>query len=73
MAMQGEVKVTTEILKCRFDHIFFTGSTMVGKIIVRAAAENLSRITLELGGKRYQWLQSVSNMVDCQYLLSLPL
>ena len=52
--MQGAVKETTAILKCRFDHIFYTGSTVVGKIVARAAAENLSKITLELGGKRYQ-------------------
>lgn len=50
--MQGGVKETTAILKCRFDHIFYTGSTMVGKIIVRAAAEHLSKLSLELGGKR---------------------
>ena len=53
MVMQGAVKETTAILKCRFDHIFYTGSTMVGKIVVRAAAEHLSKVTLELGGKRY--------------------
>ena len=55
--MQGAVKETTAILKCRFDHIFYTGSTMVGKIIVRAAAEHLSKVTLELGGKRYDILR----------------
>ena len=51
VVMQGAVEETTAILKCRFDHIFYTGSTMVGKIVIRAAAENLSKITLELGGK----------------------
>ena len=50
--MQGAVEETTALLKCRFDHIFYTGSTAVGKIVMRAAAENLSRVTLELGGKR---------------------
>ena len=54
MVMQGGVEETTAILKCRFDHIFYTGSTVVGKIVVRAAAEHLSKITLELGGKRYR-------------------
>ncbi|XP_028399855.1 aldehyde dehydrogenase, dimeric NADP-preferring-like [Dendronephthya gigantea] len=49
--MQGGVKETTEILKCRFDHVFYTGSTVVGKIVARAGVEHLSKITLELGGK----------------------
>ncbi|VDM44614.1 unnamed protein product [Toxocara canis] len=42
---------TTELLKQRFDHIFYTGSTTVGKIVYRAAAEHLTPVTLELGGK----------------------
>ena len=51
--MQGGIEKTTKILKCKFDHIFYTGSSAVGKIVAKAAAENLSKITLELGGKRY--------------------
>lgn len=43
--------VTTEILQNEFDHIFYTGSTQVGKIIYQKAAENLTPVTLELGGK----------------------
>ena len=39
-------------LKERFDYIFYTGSTAVGRIVMRAAAENLTPVTLELGGKR---------------------
>ena len=35
----------------RFDHLFFTGSTAVGKVVARAAADNLTPVTLELGGK----------------------
>jgi len=42
---------TTELLKLRFDHILFTGSVNVGKIVMRAAAEHLTPVTLELGGK----------------------
>lgn len=49
--VEGAVEETTELLKQRFDHIFFTGSTAVGKIIMRAAAEHLTPVTLELGGK----------------------
>lgn len=47
----GGIEETTEILKHRFDYIFFTGSTNVGKIIHQAAAKFLTPITLELGGK----------------------
>jgi aldehyde dehydrogenase (NAD+) len=49
--LQGGVEVATELLKLPFDHIFFTGSTNVGKVIMSAAAKNLSSLTLELGGK----------------------
>ena len=47
----GEVEVSQELLKLPFDHIFFTGSPAVGKIVMKAAAEHLTSITLELGGK----------------------
>lgn len=48
---EGEVPVSTALLDERFDHIFFTGSTRVGKIVMKAAAEHLTPVTLELGGK----------------------
>jgi aldehyde dehydrogenase (NAD+) len=47
----GGVEETTALLEERFDHIFFTGSIPVGKIVMRAAAEHLTPVTLELGGK----------------------
>jgi len=49
--IEGGVKETTELLKQKFDKIFYTGSVGVGKIIMKAAAENLTPVTLELGGK----------------------
>lgn len=49
--VEGGPQETTELLKCKFDHIFYTGSTTVGKIIMKAAAEHLASVTLELGGK----------------------
>lgn len=49
--IEGAVEETTELLKLPFDHIFFTGSTKVGRIVMAAAAKNLSSVTLELGGK----------------------
>lgn len=47
----GGVDETQNLLKEKFDYIFFTGSTHVGKIVMRAAAEHLTPVTLELGGK----------------------
>eukprot|EP01006_Ploeotia_vitrea_P001472 TRINITY_DN104909_c0_g1_i1.p1 TRINITY_DN104909_c0_g1~~TRINITY_DN104909_c0_g1_i1.p1 ORF type:complete len:519 (+),score=334.36 TRINITY_DN104909_c0_g1_i1:111-1667(+) len=49
--INGDVPVTTEVLKQRYDHILYTGGGFVGKIILRAAAEHLTPVTLELGGK----------------------
>lgn len=48
---EGGAEISTELLSLPFDHIFFTGSPAVGKIVMKAAAEHLSSITLELGGK----------------------
>lgn len=50
-AYEGGIDETTELLKFRFDKIFFTGSTRVGKIVYKAAAEHLTPVVLELGGK----------------------
>jgi len=47
----GGIETSTELLKPRWDHLFFTGGPFVGKIVAHAAAEHLSRVTLELGGK----------------------
>ena len=49
--VSGGVDESTALLEQRFDHIFFTGGTRVGKIVMRAAAEHLTPVTLELGGK----------------------
>jgi aldehyde dehydrogenase (NAD+) len=48
---EGDVSVATAMLDLPFNHIFFTGSTRVGKLIMAAAAKHLSSVTLELGGK----------------------
>jgi coniferyl-aldehyde dehydrogenase len=47
----GDAKVGAEFTKLKFDHILFTGSTPVGRVVMRAASENLVPVTLELGGK----------------------
>lgn len=44
-------EVVEQLLSFKFDYIFFTGSTNVGKVVMRAAAEHLTPVTLELGGK----------------------
>jgi len=49
--VEGGVEEITGILELKFDKIFFTGSTKVGKIVYEAAAKNLTPVTLELGGK----------------------
>ena len=48
---EGGVDVATALLELPFNHIFFTGSTRVGKLVMAAAARHLASVTLELGGK----------------------
>lgn len=48
---KGGAEVSTALLEQRWDHIFFTGSTQVGRIVAQAAAKHLTPCTLELGGK----------------------
>lgn len=47
----GSSAVANELLTHKFDHIFFTGSTRVGRLVMAAAAKHLTPVTLELGGK----------------------
>ncbi|WP_316735555.1 aldehyde dehydrogenase family protein [Pedobacter aquatilis] len=48
---EGDADVSTTLLKHPFDHIFFTGSTAIGRVVMEAASKNLTSVTLELGGK----------------------
>ncbi len=48
---EGDAEVSKALLDLPFDHIFFTGGTNIGKIVMTAAAKNLTSVTLELGGK----------------------
>jgi aldehyde dehydrogenase (NAD+) len=50
-AFEGDAAISTRLLDLPFDHMFFTGSPAVGKIVMVAAAKHLSAVTLELGGK----------------------
>ncbi|HKL50044.1 MAG TPA: aldehyde dehydrogenase family protein [Wenzhouxiangellaceae bacterium] len=49
--VEGAVPETTALLEQKWDHIFYTGGAAVGKIVMKAAAEHLTPVTLELGGK----------------------
>ena len=49
--LEGGVDLATALLDLPFNHIFFTGSTRVGKLVMAAAAKHLATVTLELGGK----------------------
>ena len=60
--LEGDASVATKILKKPFNHIFFTGSPAVGKIVMRAAAEHLSSFTLELGGKSPVIIDETANI-----------
>ncbi len=48
---EGDVNISQQLLAEKFDHIFFTGGTAVGRIVMTAAAQHLTPVTLELGGK----------------------
>ncbi len=60
--VEGEVEVSQELLKLPFNHIFFTGSPNVGKIVMKSAAEHLSSVTLELGGKSPTIVDDTANL-----------
>jgi aldehyde dehydrogenase (NAD+) len=49
--IEGGVQETTELLAQKFDHIFYTGNGKIGRVVMAAAAVNLTPVTLELGGK----------------------
>ncbi|HEY2092473.1 MAG TPA: aldehyde dehydrogenase family protein [Thermoanaerobaculia bacterium] len=49
--VEGDASVAESLLRKKFDHIFFTGSPRVGRVVMKMAAEHLTSVTLELGGK----------------------
>jgi aldehyde dehydrogenase (NAD+) len=60
--VEGGTAVAQELLAQRWDYIFFTGSVSVGKIVAKAAAENLTPVTLELGGKNPCIIEQSANL-----------
>lgn len=69
--IQGDAAVSERLLRLPFDHIFFTGSPSVGKIVMKAAAENLSSVTLELGGKSPAIVTASSNILEAAERLTV--
>src|SRR5271163_3628446 len=63
-AVSGSKEEVTELLKLPFDFIFFTGSVKVGKIVMEAAAKNLTPILLELGGQNPAFVDATANIPD---------
>ncbi|KAK3101984.1 hypothetical protein FSP39_007827 [Pinctada imbricata] len=79
--VNGGIPETTALLKERFDYIFYTGNSAVGKIVMQAAAKYLTPVTLELGGKSPVYLDENSDMniaahrilcVYCTYIYFSP-
>lgn len=60
--IEGGITITQDLLAQRWDYIFFTGSVAVGKIIAKAAAEHLTPVTLELGGKNPCIIDETANL-----------
>jgi len=62
--IEGEVEVSSAFAELPWDHLIFTGSTAVGKIVMGAAAKNLTPVTLELGGKSPAIIAPGTSMKD---------
>ncbi len=62
ITVQGDASVASELLRHAWDHVFFTGSTRVGKIVAKACAEHLTPMTLELGGKSPAIIDETANI-----------
>jgi aldehyde dehydrogenase (NAD+) len=60
--IEGGVEASQKLLAQRWDYIFFTGSVAVGKIVAKAAAEHLTPVTLELGGKNPCIIDETANL-----------
>jgi aldehyde dehydrogenase (NAD+) len=62
VVIEGGVPETTALLAERWDHIFFTGSTAVGRVVAEAAAKHLTPTTLELGGKSPTYVHASADL-----------
>lgn len=62
--VEGDVEVSRALLQLPFNHIFFTGSPRVGKLVMKAAANHLTSVTLELGGKSPTIVDETANITQ---------
>lgn len=62
VVVTGDATIAQDLLKKRWDYIFFTGSVPVGKIVAQAAAQHLTPVTLELGGKSPCIIDETANL-----------
>jgi aldehyde dehydrogenase (NAD+) len=62
--VEGGIETAQALLSLPFHHIFFTGSTAVGKLVMKAAAQHLSGLTLELGGKSPAIIDESADLMD---------
>lgn len=62
--IEGDAETAVELQKLPFNHVFFTGSPAVGKLVMAAAAKNLASVTLELGGKCPAIIDDTANLND---------
>src|SRR5262249_57030243 len=60
--VEGDASVAEALLALPFNHLFFTGSTRIGKVVMTAAARTLASVTLELGGKSPAYLPPQANL-----------
>lgn len=60
--VEGGAEEATILLDQRFDHIFYTGNSRVGRVVMAAAARNLTPVTLELGGKSPVWVDASADI-----------
>jgi aldehyde dehydrogenase (NAD+) len=65
VAVEGGAEIAKEILEQRFDYIFFTGGTKIGRIVYEAAAKHLTPVTLELGGKNPAFVLPDCDIATC--------
>ncbi len=64
VVIEGGPETSKHLIHLPFDHIFFTGSPQIGKTVMKAAAENLTSVTLELGGKSPSIVTASANLKD---------
>ncbi|GAA0431116.1 aldehyde dehydrogenase family protein [Leifsonia naganoensis] len=67
--VEGGVEETTELLSLPWDHIFYTGNGVVGRVVMEAAAKHLSPVTLELGGKSPVWVDGSADLAAAAHWL----